>query len=125
MSVWGSIRRIALDGRDFPVAADGESDRNLGGYENEVEMNGDSSVRLIKKVVSAAIDSIPIAIDDSRNDQEYLKDLESLSGLFGCEVEYASGAIYGGQVQIVGGIKVGSMKGTAEISLNGAELKRI
>ena len=125
MSVWGSIRRVTLDGRDFPVAADSDSDRGLGGYENEVEMNGDGTARLIKTVISGSIENLSVSIDDSRGDQEFLKDLNNRLGFFGVEVEYASGAIYGGQSQITGGVKVSSKSGTADLSLNGTELKKI
>jgi len=39
-SVGGSIESITLGGREFAVAADAESQRKLGGWENEVQANG-------------------------------------------------------------------------------------
>jgi len=47
-AVGGSLESITLNGREFPVAADVEAQRKLGGWENEVLANGDGSGRLIK-----------------------------------------------------------------------------
>ena len=40
-AVGGSIESVTLNGRPFPVAADAEAQRKLGGWENEVQANGD------------------------------------------------------------------------------------
>ena len=125
MPVSGSIVRVTLDGREFPVAYDAESDRSLGGYNNEVEMNGNRTARLIKKMTAAKLSGIGIVIDDARADQEYIQKLADKKGFFGVEVEYVNGSIYGGQLQIIGEINVGSMKGTAELEFSGGELKAI
>lgn len=124
-SVAGSIVRVTLDGREFPVAYDSESDRALGGYNNEVEMNGNRTARLIKKMSPAKLSGMGIVIDDGRADQEYIQNLADMKGFFSTEVEYVSGAIYGGQLQIIGEINVGSMKGTAELEFSGGELTAI
>jgi len=44
----GSIESITMDGREFAVAADAESQRKLGGFENEVQANGNGTARIIK-----------------------------------------------------------------------------
>ncbi len=42
-AVGGSIESVTLDGRTFAVAADAEAQRKLGGFENEVQANGDGT----------------------------------------------------------------------------------
>ena len=35
-AVGGSVLAVNIDGREYPVAADADINRKLGGYENEV-----------------------------------------------------------------------------------------
>ena len=69
-AVGGSIESVNLSGREFAVAADAEAQRKLGGFENEVQANGDGTARLIKTRVPLSLDGLTIEIDDDRGDQE-------------------------------------------------------
>ena len=58
-AIGGSIQEVALQGRTFAVAADAESQRKLGGFENEVQPNGDGmTARLIKTRVTWMLDGL-------------------------------------------------------------------
>jgi hypothetical protein len=118
-AVGGSVESISLSGRNFPVPADAEANRKLGGWENEVQVNGDGTARLIKTRVPLSIDSLTVEIDDDRGDQEYLVDLAGRSDFFVIAITYASGLVYQGRAQITGEIKAASKAGTAQISLSG------
>ena len=83
-AVGGSIESITLDGRNFAVAADAEAQRKLGGFENEVQSNGDGTARLIKTRVPLSLDGLTLEIDDDRADQEFLQELSNRNDFFPC-----------------------------------------
>ena len=118
-SVGGSIESVTLAGRTFSVAADADSNRKLGGYENEVQQNGDGTGRLIKNVVSSSLDGLTLAIDDTRGDAEYLQELQDAKDFFAVTITYASGVVYQGDMQIVGETAIGSQSATAAVALMG------
>jgi hypothetical protein len=118
-AVGGSIESINLAGRNFAVAADAEAQRKLGGFENEVQSNGDGTARLIKTRVPLSIDGLTLEIDDDRADQEFLQDVSNRNDFVPLVISYASGADYQGTVQIVGETQVSSQNATAAVSFMG------
>lgn len=118
-AVGGSIRALTLDGRIFPVIADNESQRKLGGWENEVAANGDGSARIIKTRVPLSIDGISVEIDDDRADHEFLQELADRVDFFAVAITYASGRTYDAQAQITGEMQVSSQSTSATFSLMG------
>ena len=115
----GSIESVTLDGRNYPVAADAEAQRKLGGFENEVQSNGDGSARLIKTRVPLGIDGLVVEIDDDRGDQEFLQELSDRNDFFPIAITYASGNTYQATAQLVGETQASSQNATATISLMG------
>lgn len=118
-AIGGSIESVTLNGRIFPVAADAESQRKLGGFENEVQSNGDGSARIVKTRVPLMLDGLTIEIDDARADNEFLQDLSNLNDYFAVLITYASGVSYQGRAQITGEMQVSSQNATASVSLMG------
>ena len=118
-AVGGSIESIALDGRSFAVAADAEATRKLGGFENEVQANGDGTARIIKTRVPLSYDGLVVEIDDSRGDHEFLNALSGRTDFFPIAVSLASGLTYQGSAIIVGENPASSQNATAPISLSG------
>lgn len=118
-AVGGSIQEITLAGRTFAVAADAEAQRKLGGFENEVMANGDSTARLIKTRVPLTLDGLTVENDDSRGDQEFLQELADRNDFFPISITYASGVVYQGQAQITGEMQSSSQNATTAISLSG------
>jgi len=115
----GSIESVTLDGRIFPVAADAETQRKLGGFENEVQSNGNGTARIIKTRVPLAIDGLTIEVDDDRGDHEFLQALSNRNDFFPVAITYASGATYQGRAIITGDLQVSSQNATAAVSLTG------
>ncbi len=124
MSVGGSIESLTLDGRTFSVAADADSTRNLGGTDNEIEMNGDGTYRIVKTRVPSKLDGITVAIDDVRGDAEYLQELKDRKEGFPYSITYASGVIYQGTGTIVGETGISSQNATASITISGSALTK-
>jgi len=118
-AVGGSIEAITLDGREFPVAADAEVQRKLGGFENEVQSNGDGTARVIKTRVPLSLDGMTVEVDDSRGDHEFLQALTDRADYFPVAITYASGISYQGTAQLVGEMQASSQNATASVSLMG------
>ena len=115
----GSIESVGLAGRTFSVAADADSNRKLGGWENEAQPNGDGTARLIKTRVVWQLDGLTLSIDDLRGDQEYLQDLKDRLDFFPIDITYASGSVYSGLGQVTGEEQTSSMSTTAAVTLSG------
>jgi len=119
MSVGGSIEEVSIDGRGFSVASDSDSQRKNGGFENDVEANGNGTVRQIKTRVPFKIDGLALNVDDDNGDHEYLQSKADGNGLFTLSVTYASGAVYQGLAQITGELQFSSQKTTASVTFMG------
>lgn len=119
MSVGGSVDAIALEGREFAVAADADITRKLGGFENEAQANGNGTVRIVKLRVPWALGGVVIEIDDTRGDQEYIQGLANRNTNFAIAITYVSGVTYQGQGQITDEAPSSSQNTTATISLMG------
>lgn len=118
-AIGGSIESISLDGRNFAVAADAEVNRKIGGFENEVQANGDGSARLIKTRVPLQIDGLTVEIDDDRGDHEFIQSLTDRNDFFPITITYASGAVYQATGQVTGETQASSQAATATLNLMG------
>ena len=117
----GSIESVTLRGRTYGVAADGDSQRSLGGSVNEYESNGDQVTgRLLKTATPWEASDLALSIDDLNGDAVFLQDLADSNDLFAITVAYASGAIFEGTGQISGVIQVSSTNTTATLGLKGS-----
>lgn len=119
MATGGSIESVTFAGRTFSVAFDADSQRKLGGFENEVASNGDGTARLLKTRVSWMLGDLTVSIDDLAGDPEFLQDLADGNDFFAVTISYASGAIYQGTGQIEGEVQTSSANATAALSLMG------
>ena len=117
--IGGSIESVNLNGRTFPVAADADVNRKLGGFENDVQANGDGSGRLIKTRVPFNLEGLQLSMDDDRGDHEFLQDLADTKGFFPINITYASGSVYQGSGQITGEFQAASQAATAAVNLMG------
>lgn len=118
-AVGGSIQSISIRGRLFPVASDAEANKKLGGFENEVQANGDSTARLIKTRVPWSIDGLQVEINDARADHEFLKEIADGLDFVAVTMELASGVVYEGTGQIVDEVQSSTQSATATIALMG------
>ncbi len=118
-AIGGSIESVTIDGRNFPVAADAEAQRKIGGFENEVQSNGDGTARLIKTRVPLAINGLTLETDDARGDHEFIQDLSDLNDFVPITITYASGITYQGSAQIVDETQASSQSATTAVSLMG------
>jgi hypothetical protein len=120
MPVGGSIESATLAGRVFPVAADADVTRKVGGFENEVLANGDGSARLQKTRVPAGLSGLVLSVDDDRGDQEYLQGLADGKDFFPASLILAGGQIWQGVLQIQGEFQYSTQTATATVNLMGS-----
>src|SRR5688500_4699301 len=93
-AVGGSIASISIRGRLFPVASDAEANKKLGGFENEVQANGDGTARLIKTRVPWSIDGLQVEVSDARADHEFLQEIADGLDFVAITMELVSGVVY-------------------------------
>ena len=118
-AIGGSLESITMAGREFAVAADAEAQRKLGGFENEVQANGNGTARIVKTRVPLSLDGLTVQVDDSRGDHEFLQELADANDYFVIALTYASGEVYQGTAQITGELQSSSQATTAAVSLMG------
>lgn len=118
-SIGGSIESISIRGRIFSVAADADTTRKLGGFECEVQPNGDGTARKILTRVPWSIDGLTINIDDDRADHEFLQEVATSSEWVAVAITYASGVTYQGRGTVSGEFGAASQNATAGVTLSG------
>jgi len=120
-AVGGSIESLSIDGRTFPVAADAEANVKLGGYEKEVQPNGDGSSRPVKSRVAWSISGVSVQVDHDRGDQEFLQGIANQNGNVNVVITYANGISYQGRGTITGELPYNTQNATIELELAGPQ----
>jgi hypothetical protein len=118
-AVGGSIESVSIRGRLFPVAADAEANKKLGGFENEVQSNGDGSARIIKTRVPWLLDGLQLAVNDDQGDAEFLQEIADGKGYVPITITFASGRTWQGSGTVTGEVQVSSQNATATVTLSG------
>lgn len=118
-AIGGSIESVSIDGRLFSVAADADVTRKLGGFEAEVQANGDGTARKILTRVPWTIDGLTLVIDDDRGDHEFLQEVITRKEYVAIVVTFASSATYQGRGTVAGELGTSSQNATGGVTLSG------
>ena len=118
-AVGGSIQEISIRGRIFPVAADADNNRKIGGFENENSSNGDGSDRLIKTRVPWILGGLTVVL--YRDDHKFLQDIADANTYEVITITYVSGATWQGDGTITDSLEFSSQNSTAELTLGGPD----
>ena len=118
-AVGGSIESVSISGRLFSVAGDSDFQFNLGGYSNEIQMNGDKTGRIIKTSIPFNIDSITLSVDLPLGDFDFLNDVKNGNDYVPISITLASGAIYQGLAIITGDMVLSSQNTSVTLALSG------
>jgi hypothetical protein len=118
-AVGGSIQSLTIRGRIFPVASDAEANKKLGGFENEVQANGDGTARKIMTRVPWSIDGLQVEINDDRGDLEFLQEIADSFDFVSIEMEHANGVVYAGTGTVMDEVQASSQNATATIKVGG------
>ena len=117
MSGGGSIQEVTINRRRFAVAADADSNRKLGGFENEVSPNGDGSARKIMTRVAGQLDGLVLAVSDDSGDHEFLQDVCDNPAMVPITITYVTGYTWQGVGTITGELSYSSKNGTCGVTL--------
>lgn len=124
MTTGGSLQEVSIAGRIFSVAADSETSRKLGGFETEVQMNGDASSRNVQTRVAWTTGALTLSCDETRADQDFLQDCADgvgadKDGYFTVTVTDAANFTRRGRGRPTGEITFNSMNSTVSLTLSG------
>ena|SRR5688572_22966489 len=120
-AVGGSIESVTIDGRRFPVAADADADRDIGGFTNEVSANGDGSARILKTRKPWKVSGLSVEIDENRADQDFLQEKADALEFYPITITLASGHTYAGEGIVSGDLTAKTMSATADVELSGRD----
>ncbi|MDD2778240.1 MAG: hypothetical protein PHS93_07960 [Candidatus Omnitrophica bacterium] len=123
MATGGPLESVTIDGRRFAVDGEVNADIALAGFTNEVKPNGDGSYRLVKSRKPAKSDKIPIVLDDSRGDHEFIQERMDSADFFPVDFTKVTGVVMSGNMQITGDPAESTKESTMEITFMGG-LKR-
>lgn len=118
-AIGGSVQEVSIKGRTFPVAADADVSRQLGGFSAEVQPNGDGSARKILTRVPWIVGGLTIQINDDRDDQKFLQDIANSNDFVPITVTFASGVTYQGKGTVSEEVEFSSEASTADVTLSG------
>lgn len=118
-AVGGSIQSLSIKARVFPVASDAEANKKLGGFENEVQANGDGTARKIMTRVPWSVDGLQVEINNDKGDHEFLQEIADSKDFVSMELELADGTVYAGTGTITDEIQASSQSTTATIKIGG------
>jgi hypothetical protein len=117
--IGGPIENISLAGRQFAVTADADTGRKLGGFENEVQANGDGTGRVIKTRVPWSVSGLAVQITDEQGDQEYLQAIADGTEFVAIGITFASGDTYQGEGIVAGELSFSNQSASASFDLQG------
>lgn len=119
MSASGSIESCTIDGRRFSVAADADADRDLGGFTNEAQANGDGTVRYVKTKKPWKVSGVSLSINNTRGDQEFLQQKANQLTPYPISFTFVDGFTYAGVGMVNGDLASKTMTGTADVEFSG------
>ena len=114
----GSTEALIIDGRHFSVPADADFTTKLGGYEIELQPNGDRTVRRVQTWVPWSMSGGSISIDPARGDQEFIEGLALRPDVPIAKVD-SDGIVYQGTGTVTGEKGKSSQSATMTIELGG------
>jgi hypothetical protein len=118
-AVGGSIESISIRGRLFPVAADVDASPKLGGFENEVQPNGDGSARIVKTRVAWSVGGLKVEINNARGDHEFLQEISDATDYETFTMTLADGTTWQGLGILTGEVTASTQSSTAELNVMG------
>ena len=118
-AIGGSIESMSIKNRLFSVASDADVSRSLGGFNNEVQMNGDGTGRMVKSVVSWMLDGVQVECNNLNSDLEFLQQIADENEFVPFVITYVDGTSYQGTGMLEGELNASSQTATATISIRG------
>lgn len=119
MTVGGSVEEVTIAGRSFAATADADTTRKLGGFEKEMQSNGNATTRSVMTRVPWNFGGLVLDVNDARDDHEFLQSIADRPDNVDISITYASGVTFQGTGSIIGEIVYNSQNSTATIEVGG------
>lgn len=119
-SIGGPIESMSIRSRLFASAADADVMMDTGGKENSLEMNGDSTGRIVQARVNWKAEGAMLAVDHDRGDLEFFDEVIESGETVPITITFADGTTYQGQGTILGRPEYGAKNATAKVNVGGA-----
>lgn len=115
----GDIAQLTINSREFDCAKEGSADLTLAGKTNELSLNGNGTAHIKQSRKPAGFSGLPISIDATRQDLEFLQDLSDTAESVPVIMTLVSGVAYSGSLAIVGDLNHGTGEGTLTLEMRG------
>lgn len=99
----GDIRGLRWFGRELDVKGeDANVEVDLGGFTNEMGINGNGTGHDTQRRKKSRIGGVPVSIDDSRGDLEFLQEKANLGAYGPLQIVMPSGKTLGTSMKLTG-----------------------
>lgn len=115
----GSIAEVAIDGRNFAVAADSDVSLKLGGKKIDVQANGNGTARYLGTVEPWSLKGIDVAIDHDQDDAGFLQRNADAMTAVNCTITLVDGTVFQGKGIVADDHDYSTAKATTGLTLMG------
>jgi hypothetical protein len=110
---------------EFDVAPESNVTYRLAGFTNETAPTGNGSAHTTQRRKLGGFESLPLSVDASRQDVEFLQDLADAGEAIPMFMTLASNITYGGSLTIQGEIDPNTGDGQVEIGALGPVFEQL
>lgn len=121
----GDITQLLIAGREFDPVQDANVTYRLSGFMNENTPTGNGGLHTKRTRKLGGFDALPISVDGSKKDLEFLQDLANEGTPVPMSMTHASGETYAGDLVIEGELDANTGDGQAEITALGPVFEQI
>lgn len=121
----GDITQLTIAGREFDVVTDANVTYRTNGFMNENTPTGNGGLHTKRTRKLGGFDSLPIDLDPSKKDLEYLQGLSDEGEPVPMAMTLAGGEIYSGDLVIEGELDANTGDGQVEVTALGPKFEQI
>lgn len=120
----GDITQLMIGGREFDPAPEGNVTYRTAGWSNESSPTGNGGVHTVQRRKLGGFDALPLSVDPSRGDVEYLQGLIDDGEPVPVSMVFA-GYTYSGNLTIQGELDPNTGDGQVEVTALGKTFEKI
>ena len=121
----GDILQVMIGGREFDPVNESNVVYRLSGKSNVTTPTGNGGTHTVQRLKLGGFDALPLSVDPSRGDVEYLQTLANNGEPVACSMTMINGTVYAGKLTIQEAIDANTGDGQVEITALGAKFEQI
>ncbi len=114
-----------IGGREFDPVNESNVVYRLSGKSNVTTPTGNGGTHTVQRLKLGGFDALPLSVDPSRGDIEYLQTLANNGEPVACSMTLINGTVYAGKLTIQEAIDANTGDGQVEITALGAKFEQI